>query len=193
MLTGMASNQRRRVPQPSLARWRREYPSFLPIETKPPPAWLGTKRRVEPERTMRWGSIVVGVALLLGFVMGGCYWFSQRGQAPVATAATVLVAAPAVPQLAVGLRAPSGQATTGAVAAQSPVPGSSQPQQLAVGLRPITGHPPPEGPAPQPVAAASPRAEPLRSPAPPKPHQKAAAHQSSSIAKPSHSSGVIKF
>jgi hypothetical protein len=190
----MAHNRRRRAPSPSSARWQREYPRFLPIETKPPPLWLGAKKRVEPERPTRWGSIVVGVSLLLGFVIGGGYWLSQRGQATFVTPATVPLAAPPMPQLAVGLRALSGQTTTGAVAAQSPVLGPSQPQQLAVGLWPITGHLPPDAPAPQPVAGAPPPAEPLRSPAlPPQPHRKAAAHQSSLIANPSHSSGVVKF
>jgi hypothetical protein len=189
------------------AQRQREQLTFLPIEPKPLPAWLGTAPRVEPERPTRWVWIVLGVALLFGFVLGGGYWLSQRGQTPVAAVvatppgapakpaqAAEPPAAPAMPQLAVGLPWLSGQATTGAVVAQSPVPGPSQPPQLVVGLLPIAGQTPPDAPATEPAAEAPPPAEPLPSPAPPpKPHRKAATPQASPAANPNQSSGFVKF
>ena len=155
----------------------------------------------EPKRPGRWGVwIVLGIALLFGIVIGGAYWFSQRGQISGAVAASptaksaptvaVPAAVPSAPQLAVGLPPLSGPTTTGS----SPAPPPSQPPQLAVGLRPIMDQPPSDAPAPEPAAEAPPAAEPLPSPAPPpKPHRKASAHQSSPGENPSSSSGVIKF
>jgi hypothetical protein len=179
-------------------------PPFLPIETKPLPAWLGTPPRAEPQRQSRIVWIVLGVALLFGFVLGGSYWLSQRGKtrvavvvagSPSAPAAPAQAAmeppAPPAPQLAVGLPWLSGQATTGSVAAQSPVPAASQPPQLAVGLRPITGQTPPDAPAPVPAAETPPPAEPPAQP--PRPHRKAATPPSSPVANPDQPSGFIKF
>jgi hypothetical protein len=176
---------------------------LLPVETDPLPACLRAAPRVEPERPTRWVWIILGVALLFGFVFGGGYWLSQRGQIPVAavvapptTASAKLVptaAAPpatlSAPQLAVGLPGLSRQTTTGTAAPQSPAPPPSQPAQLAVGLRPITGQSPSSAPAP--VAEAPPPAEPL--PPPPKPHRKASAHQTSPGANPDQSSNFVRF
>jgi hypothetical protein len=185
-------------------RQHRESPTFLPIETKPLPAWLEPAQRVEPERPSRFVWIILGVALLFGFVMGGGYWLSQRGQPPVGTVegspaaarvkpapvAEVPPAIPPAPQLAVGLPALSRPTTTESVAARSPVPVPSQPPQLAVGLRPIAGQTPPDALVPEPAA----EAKPLPSPgAPPKPHRNATPHPSLPTANPSRSSDVVKF
>jgi hypothetical protein len=187
------------------ARWQREYPT---IETKPLPAWLQAPRHTERERPTRFVRIVLSVALLFGFVLGGGYWLSQRGKIPVAAvvaspptapakpvpAAAVAPAVPPAPQLAVGLPWLSGQTTTGSVASQAPVAASSQPPQLVVGIRPIAGQTPPDAPAQVPAAEAPSPAEPLPIPAtPPGPHQKAANPQTSPVATPSQSSGVVKF
>jgi hypothetical protein len=179
------------------ARWKREYPSLLPIEAKPLPAWLEAPSRAEPKRPTRHVWIAVGGVITLGLLLVGGYWLNQRRQAPVArvaasppTASVDLMETPdvpPVPQLAVGLPWLSGQTTTGPVAAQSPVPAPDQPSQLLVGLRPIAGQTPPDPPALMPAEEAPPPAEPLPSPAPP-PRQR-----SSPIANPSQSSGAVKF
>jgi hypothetical protein len=58
--------------------WQREYPVSLPIETKPLPAFLlRGQPRAEPEQPISFVWIVLGVALLFGFVIGGGYWLSQ--------------------------------------------------------------------------------------------------------------------
>jgi hypothetical protein len=184
------------------ARRHREYFPFPPLETKPLPAWLEAAPRAEPERPTKGLWIVVGVALVLGLLMGCGYWLSQRGRtsaarivasAPLASVEpTETPAIPPVPQLVVGLPALSGQ-TTGSVATQSPVPPPSQPPQLTVGLRPIIGQPSSEAPAPVPVTEAPPPAEPLPSAVPPpKPHRKTNP-QPSPDANPSRSSGFVKF
>jgi hypothetical protein len=181
------------------ARWKREYPSFLPVEAEPLPAWLQAPPRTEPTRPTRYVWIVVGMAVVLGLVLGGGYWLSHQRQAPSArvvaspTAVTVELtetpAAAPMPQFAVGLPALSGRATTEPAAAQTPVPAPSQPPQLAVGLRPIAGQPPSDAPTPEPAAEAPPPAEPLPSAVPPaKPHRKAANPQSPTVANPSQSS-----
>ena len=190
------------------AQQKRRYPNFRPIETKPlPAAWQGLSPPAEPERSGRWFWIVLGVVLVFGSVIGGSYWLSQRGQAPVATvrasppptavkpapAPVVLPPAPPEPQLAVGL--PPLSTTTGSVAAQPPAPGPSQSPQLAVGLRPINGEPPPDALAPEPAAEAPPASEPLPSPVPSAnpPHRKAATHPPSPVANPDQPSGFVKF
>jgi hypothetical protein len=179
---------------------QREYPAFLSIETKPLPAWLPTVPRVEPERPTRWVWIVLGVALLFGFVIGGGYWLSQRGASPPgspikpARMAAVPPSDPPVSRLVVGLPALSGPTTSGSVVAQPQVPAPRPPPRLAVGLPPITGQSPSDAPAPEPVVEAPPPAEPLPSPAPIRqPHRKASAHQTSPVAGPGQSAGVVKF
>ena len=186
------------------ARWKREYPSFLPVEAEPLPAWLQAPPRTEPTRPTRYVWIVVGMAVVLGLVLGGGYWLSHQRQAPSArvvaspTAVTVELtetpAAAPMPQFAVGLPALSGPTTSGSVVAQPQVPAPRPPPRLAVGLPPITGQSPSDAPAPEPVVEAPPPAEPLPSPAPIRqPHRKASAHQTSPVAGPGQSAGVVKF
>src|SRR5258708_19740575 len=83
------------------AQWRREaHPNLFTIETKPltmDSAPIKLRARVEPERPTRFVWIVLGVALLFGFVLGGGYWLSEREQTLVAAVATRPPGAPAKP------------------------------------------------------------------------------------------------